>query len=226
MMLGCLIKKYKQILVTIAGGYIEYFIGAIATFIWILSSPNTMLNVLAFQVMTIASISTILFNFNPLIKLDGYYLLSDFLEAPNLKEESAKYMKYLSAKYIFRMPEEPFCATKREKKIYFCYGVASTIWMTLLLTGLVGMAHGIFTEKFYAFGVILAGFVAYKILGGHVTKSGKFLIKWFLQHRSQLMEPKVKYSFGGVILGLVILLFVPIHYKIRGTLQLTPQKCC
>ena len=136
------------------------------------------------------------------------------------KRRVGKVHEVFIAKYIFRMPEEP-CATKREKKIYFCYGVASTIWMTLLLTGLVGTAHGIFTEKFYAFGVILAGFVAYKILGGHVTKSGKFLVKWFLQHRSQLMEPKVKYSFGGVILGLVILLFVPIHYKIRGTLQLT-----
>ena len=114
---------------------------------------------------------------------------------------------------------------EKGKENLFLLWSGTPIWMTLLLTGLWDVMEYL-RKKVLCLCVILAGFVAYKILGGHVTKSGKFLIKWFLQHRSKLMEPKVKYSLGGVILGLVILLFVPIHYKIRGTLQLTPQKCC
>lgn len=217
-------KKWKQILVTVAGGYIEYFIGSMATFIWVLSNPNTFINVLAFQVMTIASLSTIMFNFNPLIKLDGYYLLSDILEAPNLKEESGKYVKYLVSKYIFRMPEENNRATKREKMIYFVYGIASVIWMTLLLTGLVMMAKGILVEKFHGVGMLITFWIAYKIFGGHLTKGSKFMVKWFIQYRQTLMQPKNKKFFAAGLVALILFFFIPVHYKIKGECSITPSK--
>jgi putative peptide zinc metalloprotease protein len=217
-------KKWKQILVTIAGGYIEYFIGSIATFIWVLTNPNTFINVLSFQIMTIASLSTIMFNFNPLIKLDGYYLLSDFLETPNLKEESGSYLKHVVSKYIFRMPEGKFHATKREKKIYLIYGIASAIWMFLLLTGLVGLAKGILVEQFNSLGIIMTCWIAYKIFSGHITKGGAFLMKWFLQHRSKILEPKLKKVYGGIAVCLILLFVVPIRYQIKGSCNVYPSK--
>ena len=217
-------KKWKQILVTIAGGYIEFFIGSLATFVWVFTNPNTFINVLSFQVMTIASLSTIMFNFNPLIKLDGYYLLSDYLETPNLKEESGSYVKYLVSKYIFKMPSEKFHATKREKKIYFIYGICSALWMFLLLTGLVGMAQGILVEKFNEFGMLMTGFIAYKLFSGHITKAGKFLMKWFLHHRLVLLTPRNKKIYGITITALILLLFVPVHYKIKGNCNVYHSK--
>lgn len=217
-------KKWKQIMVTIAGGYIEFFVGAIFTYVWYLTNPNTFLNVIAFQIMTICSISTVMFNFNPLIKLDGYYLISDFLEAPNLKEESFKYLKHVVKKYIFRMPVEKFYATNREKKIYFLYGCCSFVWMALLLTGLVGMAQGILVEKFHATGMLITFWIAYKLFGGHVKSSSKFLLSFFVQHRSFFQKKSTKNSFIGVGVALLILFFVPIHYKIVGPCVLAPNK--
>lgn len=209
-------KKWKQIMVTIAGGYVEFFIGSIFTFVWFLTNPNTFLNVISFQIMTICSLSTVFFNFNPLIKLDGYYLLSDYLEVPNLKEESTSYIKYLSKKYIFRMPVEKNDSTNWEKKVYFSYGVATTVWMTLLLTGLVGMAGSLLIGKFNEFGVLMTAFIAYKIFGGHVKSSFKFLVSWFLQHHAKLKSSRMKLGSSIGFAVLLIIMFIPVSYTIRG----------
>lgn len=217
-------KKWKQIMVTIAGGYIEFFVGAIFTYIWFLTNANTFLNVISFQIMTICSVSTVMFNFNPLIKLDGYYLISDFLEAPNLKEESFKYLKYVVKKYIFQMPVEKFYATNREKKIYLIYGIASFIWMTLLLTGLVGMAKGILVDKFHAFGMIITFWIAYKLFSGHVKSSSKFLLSFFVQYRSFFQDKKHKMWIGASLASFIVLFFIPVHYKIKGQCSLVPNK--
>lgn len=210
-------KKWKQIMVTIAGGYIEFFIGSICTFIWVLTSPNTFINTIAFQTMTICSVSTVMFNFNPLIKLDGYYLFSDFVEIPNLKDDSTKYLKYIVQRYIFGMNEQPpFDATLKEKRIYFGYGFASAIWMTLLLTGLVGMAMGMLVDKFHFGGVLITGWIAYKMLGSYVTSSGKFFFKWAYIHKEKLSTPKAKFTQGVAVVSLLTILFVPFHFRIKG----------
>lgn len=217
-------KKWKQIMVTIAGGYVEFFIGSICAFIWVLTSENSMINTLSFQVMTICSLSTVFFNFNPLIKLDGYYLLSDFLEVPNLKEDSAKYLKLWVKKTIFRMPVEEFYASQRDKRILLMYGAASATWMFFLLTGLVGMAKGMLVDKFHAWGMLITGFVAYKLFKGHVMDSLKFMASFYMQYKSWFDKKENKFKLGGLCFALVVLLFVPIHYKIKGACTLEPSK--
>src|SRR5262249_55580960 len=77
-------EKSKRLWVTFAGGYFELFVWALAVFVWRLTLPGSLPHYLAFIVVTACGIQT-LFNFNPLLKLDGYYLLSDWLEAPNLQ---------------------------------------------------------------------------------------------------------------------------------------------
>jgi putative peptide zinc metalloprotease protein len=216
-------KKWKQIMVTIAGGYVEFFIGSLACFVWVLTNPNTLINTLSFQVVTICSISTVLFNFNPLMKLDGYYLLSDFLEVPNLKADSLKYLKHWTKKYIFKMPTEKYEATKREKRVLFGYGVASTIYMTLLLTGLVGMAKGILVDKFNIFGLFVTGFIAYKLFKSHVVDSFKFFISFYLQNKSFFNRKDIKIKMGAGIVAAIVILFVPIRYKIKGNCTLNPN---
>lgn len=217
-------KKWKQIMVTIAGGYIEFFIGSIFGIIWAVTNPNTMINTLSLQIMTIASVSTILFNFNPLMKLDGYYLLSDFLEVPNLKEESFNYLQHFVEKYIFKMPTETFYATKRERTIYLGYGLCSFFYMFGVLTGLVFMAQTILVDKFHAFGMIMTMFIAYKVLGDHVKKSFKFLVSFYIQKRSHFQTRIFKITFFSSLTALVILFLIPIHYKIRGTCNLNSSK--
>jgi multidrug resistance efflux pump len=80
-------EKSKRLWVTFAGGYFELFLWALAVFLWRLTPPGTLVNHLAFVVLSVCGIQT-LFNFNPLLKLDGYYLISDWLEIPNFQQRA------------------------------------------------------------------------------------------------------------------------------------------
>jgi putative peptide zinc metalloprotease protein len=85
-------EKSKRLWVTLAGGYFELFLWALAVFLWRITTPDSLVSYLAFIVLSACGVQT-LFNFNPLLKLDGYYLLSDWLEIPNLQQRSADYVK-------------------------------------------------------------------------------------------------------------------------------------
>src|SRR5262245_2903392 len=80
-------ERSRRLWVTFAGGYFELFLCALAAFVWRLTLPGTRLNYVAFVVLSVGGVQT-LFNFNPLLKLDGYYLLSDGLEVPNLQQRA------------------------------------------------------------------------------------------------------------------------------------------
>ena len=95
-------KRSHRLWVTFAGGWIELFIGAIATFIWWLTPTDTAFSALCYKIVIICSVSTLLFNFNPLIKLDGYYALVDYVNIPNLKARAGKYARDYIKKGIFQ----------------------------------------------------------------------------------------------------------------------------
>jgi putative peptide zinc metalloprotease protein len=80
-------EKSKRLWVTFAGAWFELFIWAIAVLVWRLTVPGTLVHRLAFVVLSLGGVQTLL-NFNPLMKLDGYYLLSDWLEIPNLRQQA------------------------------------------------------------------------------------------------------------------------------------------
>ena len=85
-------KKSHRLWVTFAGAYLEIFVWSLATLAWRATEPDTWINFVAMVVMATSGIKSV-FNMNPLIKLDGYYLLSDYLEVPNLRQRSTSYLK-------------------------------------------------------------------------------------------------------------------------------------
>jgi putative peptide zinc metalloprotease protein len=80
-------EKSKRIWVTLAGGYFELFLWSLAVFTWLLTVVGSLANRLAWSVVSVSGVR-VFFNFNPLLKLDGYYMLSDLIEIPNLRQRS------------------------------------------------------------------------------------------------------------------------------------------
>ena len=76
-------SKWRRALVGAAGMLVELFIASLCMFVWVLVEPGVM-RAVAFNVMLIAGVSTVVFNGNPLLRFDGYYILSDLIEIPNL----------------------------------------------------------------------------------------------------------------------------------------------
>ena len=93
-------EKRRRVIVGAAGMMVELFLAAIALFVWLNIEPG-FARAIAYNVMLIAGISTILFNGNPLLRFDGYYIFADAVEIPNLAARSNKYITYLIQKYAF-----------------------------------------------------------------------------------------------------------------------------
>jgi multidrug resistance efflux pump len=118
-------EKSKRLWVGFAGPYFELFLWSLAVLMWRATEPDTWINFITLSVMATSGVKTLL-NFNPLIKLDGYYLLSDYLEMPNLRRRSFRYVGSMLEKLFGVEPlVEEEDLSRRERTIYAIYGTAA-----------------------------------------------------------------------------------------------------
>jgi multidrug resistance efflux pump len=139
-------ERSKRLWVGLAGPYFELFLWSVATLIWYVADGETWISYLALIVMATSGITT-LFNFNPFIKLDGYYMLSDYLEIPNLRRRSFRYVGD-RIKTIFGFgPDSAPDVSRRERRIYLAYGTLATVGSFLLMGYAVVIIGGFFVES-------------------------------------------------------------------------------
>lgn len=122
-------NKWKRIIISSAGIYVELMIAAIATFIWWNTHSQPFINNLSLSLMVVCSISTVVFNANPLMRYDGYYVLADLLEIPNLRDRSNRFIKNLALEYCLgvEVHPEPYMALWR-KVLFVSYAVVSYVY--------------------------------------------------------------------------------------------------
>jgi len=138
-------SKWQRIHAAVAGMYIELLVASAAALVWS-SSPDSMLGYFAFQTMITASVTTILFNANPLMKFDGYYVVSDWLAIPNLYSHGSTYWTYWCRRYLCGVPATLPPWPRGSRIIIACYGAASLVWRVLVCVGLAfaaaALLHG------------------------------------------------------------------------------------
>jgi len=125
--------KWHRVVVGAAGMFCELAVAAVAAIVWA-NVAEGIVQALAYNCMFIASITTLLFNANPLLRYDGYYILSDLLEIPNFAQRSKSYLYYLVKRYVWsvRNPRNP-ANTSGEKAWFVFYGIASTVYRLFIL---------------------------------------------------------------------------------------------
>ncbi len=129
-------SKWARIAVAAAGMYVEVFLAAVATLVWAHVAPGAMKQV-CLNMMITASVMTVLFNANPLMRFDGYYILSDLLELPNLYASGQQYVRYVSRKLLFGIRSNRPTFNGYRGMFIRVYGVASWIWRNLVFWSLV-----------------------------------------------------------------------------------------
>ena len=145
-------SKYQRALVGAGGVAAEMFLAALAYYAWLVVEPG-LVKAALFHVMLIASVSTLVFNGNPLLRYDAYYVLADLIEIPNLAPRSTQYWRYLLNRYVIGLSDEEVPAASASEKIWFvCYGLASTIYRMLVTTAIALFIAG----RFFIIGVLLA----------------------------------------------------------------------
>jgi multidrug resistance efflux pump len=147
-------EKAKRLWVGFAGPYFELFLWALATLAWRVTDVDTRINYAALIVMTLSGIKT-LFNLNPFIKLDGYYLLSDYLELPNLRKRAFRYVGALVKRLVGVGQQVVADVSPRERWIYVTYGLVGSVTSLSLLGYVVVTAGGYLIDTHQSMALLL-----------------------------------------------------------------------
>jgi putative peptide zinc metalloprotease protein len=130
-------SRWHRALVGAGGMIAELMVAAAAVFVWA-STAEGAVNALAYNIIFVASVSTVLFNINPLLRFDGYYILSDLLEIPNLQARSDLQIGHLVERYLFgRKQSHSPALTFSEAAWLAFYGVASKVYRFFLFAGIL-----------------------------------------------------------------------------------------
>ncbi len=150
-----MLPKKQRILVTLAGGYAQLCVWAWATVAWRFLAPETFLSSLFAITIAFSGIQT-LFNFMPLIKLDGYYLLSDWLEIPNLRARAFGFLRSSLSRWVLGETGHASVLSARQKRIYIFYGISSFVFSAGLAWFMIDRLGGWLVEQYQAWGLALA----------------------------------------------------------------------
>ena len=163
--------KHKRMLVGGIGIMIELLLASVALFVW-LNAESGAVTAVAFNVMLIGGVSTLLFNGNPLLRFDGYYVLADWIEIPNLSGRSTNYLNYLIQRYIYGMREADEVTSLWSERVWFVfYGIAAFIYRMFIMFAIIAYIAG----RFFIIGVLLAIWAATTQLLLPIGKGIKFL---------------------------------------------------
>jgi putative peptide zinc metalloprotease protein len=131
-------SKWHRIIISAAGIYVELIIAAIATFVWWNTPSHPFVNNLSLSLMVVCSVSTFVFNANPLMRYDGYYVLADWLEIPNLRERSNRFLKNVVLEHCLgvEVQPEPYMALWR-RLLFVTYAITSYIYRWVVTFGIL-----------------------------------------------------------------------------------------
>jgi putative peptide zinc metalloprotease protein len=163
--------KWRRAGIAGAGMIVELALAALAMLIW-LKAENGLARSLAYDALFIASVSTLLFNGNPLLRFDAYYILSDVLEIPNLASRAQAYYLYLVQRYLFGIADARDPALAPGERFWFAlYAPASFIYRMITLFGIALFVAG----KYFFIGVALTLWMLATSLVWPMLKAARYL---------------------------------------------------
>jgi putative peptide zinc metalloprotease protein len=202
-------NKWHRMWVNTAGIYVEGFVCAGATALWVASYPDTFLNEIAYKTMLFTGISTIFFNVNPLVKIDGYHALTSLLEMPDLREESFHYLGLFFQKHVLRLDVQVPVTTTRRRRIYWIYGPLALAYVGVIMSFIGGVLNNLYHKILPDFAVVfLVASLAFifKKRVRLVFRTARLL---YLDKKEFLMSGAARPRLAAFAAALLLLLFVP-----------------
>lgn len=190
-------SKWQRIHVSAAGMFIELFLAGIAAWVWTYTDTGVA-NYLSYNVILLASVATLLFNANPLMRFDGYYILIDLLNIPNLYGAGQRYIRYLNRRYLQGRAETPLTATPVKLLIIKIYGLAAWVWRWLIVIGISIAAMYLWAGA----GVILA---AIACISWFIVPLARFFTGLSKDPQRDPVLRHLSLVLGGLALGLSLL---------------------
>lgn len=214
-------NKWHRIAISAAGIYIEVLLAAIATFVWWYSEPGLIHN-LAFGMLIVCSVSTIVFNANPLMRFDGYYVFSDWVEIPNLRQKSSQLVRRFCSRICLGIdsPESTDMPRSR-KRLFVSYAVAAVVYRWVISAAILIFLYTFLEPyKLSIISHILTGLVLFTLIGLPAMQFARFV---FSKQRTVPMK-KLRVALTLTVLAALVgaALLVPIPHRVDAVLTIEP----
>ncbi len=195
-------NRNQRAFVGAAGMTADVFTGSIATIIWAYSPPG-LVNEIAYNVMFTTATYTLLFNINPLMRFDGYYILSDLIEVPNLHEQSREqFMRFWRVKVLAQPDTSEYISERRQMGLV-AFFLASNVYRMVIMLGIVLFV----ADQYFGLGLLVACALAFTAFIQPVQKwIGALKSPLFRYQQRRLLH----YATLGGAAALAIVLFVPL----------------
>jgi len=211
--------KEQRILVSAAGILVELFVSALGLFLWLSVEPGIIKDI-AFNIMIIGGISSLLFNGNPLLKYDGYYMLADALAIPNLYQRSTQYLAFLCQKYVFGAKGLSSPATAPGEASWFViYSISSFVYRISLLWVIILYL----VDTFFVIGVILAVWMLVRQI---LVPIGKGILFVFNSPSIHQQRFRAIGTFVGILTASLVILYwlpVPAYTRSEGVIWMPEE---
>ncbi|MBN2296763.1 MAG: HlyD family efflux transporter periplasmic adaptor subunit [Pirellulales bacterium] len=211
-------NKWHRAAIGAAGMYLEVIIAAAATYIWWFTQPG-LLNMVCLNIIFVSSVSTIMFNANPLLRYDGYYILADIVEIPNLRQKATSILNRKMADWFLGIepPEDPFLP-QRNQVFFAIYSVASVVYRWFVVISISWFLTRVFEP--YGLAVIGYGIICMSLFGMVGMPLFK-LYKYFAVpgRMHKVKKPRFYATAAAVVLIVLAVIYVPLPHRVMSTLE-------
>lgn len=195
-------ERHARVLVDLAGMLTDLVTGAVATLVWVYSPPGT-INELAYNLIFAVWVHTFIFNINPLMRFDGYYALSDWLEIPNLHEQAKQAFRRFWSRSVLGEVRPTHAGPPGSGGGLIVFYLSSNLYRLMVMFGIIVFI----ADQYFGIGLVVAGAL---LLTSFWMPMRQILTPlknplFVFQHRRVL-------RIGAALLSglLVVLLFVPV----------------
>lgn len=215
-------SKWQRMAVSAAGMTVELALAALAVFAWWFSEPG-LLNALCLRVMFLCSLSTLVFNGNPLLRYDGYFLLSDWCETPNLGQRADAAVRHLAARWFLGSDAtDPAVYPEPRRGWLALYALASWAYRLVILIAILWFCHAVLQPL--GLQVLVQLLTVMTLAGLVVVPIWRATRYWGVPGRSQMVNKRrAAVALVAIAVGLAATFAVPLPHRIAVPAAVQPK---
>ncbi len=177
-------SRLQRLATIIAGIWIEMMLCSVAVILWINTQPGEWIHEFCYKLILLTGIAVIVINLNPLIKLDGYYFLSEWLRVPDLKERSTAFLVGWVQRHVFRLAVDVPVVSRQRVPLFVFYALVSGAYSYLLLWLFVRFSYNVFFHWFAELALVPAAVLAFVIFRSRLRGLKNFAVSFYRTKRA------------------------------------------
>ena len=215
-------SKWARAAIGAGGMYVELVLASAATWMWWYSEPG-LWNHLCLNCMFVCSVSTVVFNANPLLRYDGYYILADLTEIPNLRQKATSVLTRKMGEWFLGLeqPDDPFLP-ERNQIFFALYSVAASIYQWVIVYSILFFLYHVFKPyRLEKIGQLIALASLWGLIVMPLYQVGKF---FYVPGRlEEVKKGRMFASLAGVIVIVLAVFFIPLPHSVIAIMEVQPH---